>query len=234
MLGRRVHSDESPRRMKRLFSCVLLVGLLGLPLTAVAQFGPYTKTGVGFGAGASAGDNASTAGLNAGYVFGAPVEIGGELSRRAFEDTDLTATRFGPYAVVYPVQEDQGYPLSILIRGSYERVHFSGGRVDDFQQEGGSDTGNRLRLDVGAFPTLDVSESLRLLPYVGVRYALHTEADAFREQEEITGLDFRLSVQYNIGDVTSVVATPIAFVKDDNSTRFGLSAVFVFSRTGAD
>lgn len=215
--------------MKKLICCVLLVPLLGLPADAVAQFGTYTKTGFGLGGEFSAGGTASTIGVEAGYVFGPSFEVGGALSRRTFDDVDLTATRVGPYATYYPIQEADGYPFSILMQGSYRYVRFSGGRVNDFQQDGGSDTGNRFRFEIGAFPTLGVSDSLQLFPYLGVSYAVRTEADAYDSREELTGLNFRLSAQYDTGGSVSVVVAPTAFVGDNDVNRFGGSVALVFS-----
>lgn len=217
--------------MKKLLFCVLLASLLGLPTDAVAQFGTYTETGFGLGGEFSAGGTASMVGVKAGYVLGPTFEVGGALSRRTFEGVDLTATRVGPYAAYYPIQEADGYPFSILMRGSYSYVRFSGERVDDFQQDGGSDTGNRFRFEIGAFPPLDVSDSLQLFPYLGVSYALRTEADAYDSREELTGLNFRLLAQYETGGSVSVVVAPTAFVGDNDVSRFGGSVALVFSTT---
>lgn len=218
--------------MKKIVFSALLLCLLGLPLEAVAQVGPYTKTGFGLGGGFSAGGNGSTIGGHAGYAFGSPFEFGGELLRRAFDDFDLTATRFGPYLAFYPIREDDGYPFSILMRGSYKYVRYSGGRADAWKREGGSDTANRYRFEIGGFAALDVSDSLQLLPYLGVSYALRTEADVFQSRRELTGLNFRLSVQYEVGEIASVVVAPTAFLGENDVNRFGGSAAFVFSTTG--
>ncbi len=220
--------------MKKLISCVLLVCLVGFPSEAYAQFGSYETTGVGLGGGVNTGGNASAVGLNAGYVFGSPFELGGEFSQREFDDVDLTATRFGPYVTYYPIQEKDGYPFSILMRGSYNHVRFSGGRVSNFKQEGGSDTGSRFRFEIGAFSALKVSDSIHLVPYLGVSYALRTEADAFQAREELTGLTFRLSFQYKIGGAASIVLAPSAFVGENDLNRFGLSAALMISGATTD
>lgn len=215
--------------MKNLPTYTLVLLLLGGPSKAVAQFGTYTGAGLGVDGSAAAGDAASTVGVTAGYVFSSPFEVGGRLSRREFEDMGLTATRFGPYMAVYPVRENQGYPFSVVMEGRYQRVRYSGDRTNEFDEAGVNDTGDRFRIEIGGFPSLQVSDALRLLPYLGVSYALRTEAGAFQSREELTGLHFRLPFQYRVGNAVSIVLAPIAFVGDDDNTRYGGTAALVFS-----
>lgn len=214
--------------MKKLIFGLLFGILLLAPLGAAAQFGTYTRDGLGIGGSGVLTSNSSGVGTRIGYLMQPTLEVGGELFRRSADDFALTTVRAGPYLAFYPVREQDGYPFSIMMQGSYNYVRFSGSRADDFVQEGGSDTGNRYRLEIGAFQALDVRESFSILPYLGVSYALRTEADVFDARRELTGINFRLSFQYVAGSTASIVLAPTAFVGDDDNTRFGLSGAVVF------
>jgi hypothetical protein len=214
--------------MKKLISGLLFGILLVAPLEATAQFGSYTRDGFGIGGNGVMASNSSGVGTSVGYLFGPTLEVGGELFRRSADEFALTTLRAGPFLAFYPVRQQEGYPFSILMRGSYNYVRFSGDRADEFVREGGSDTGNRYRFEIGAFPELAVSDSFSLLPYLGISYVLRTEADVFDSRRELTGLNFRLSFQYETGSAASLVLAPTAFVGDDDNTRFGLSGALVF------
>lgn len=214
--------------MKKLVAGLSFVLLLLFPLVSVAQFGSYTKGGFGVEGYGSRATNSTVVGSKIGYLPVSTVEIGGQLFRRTADDFDLKTLGIGPYLVYYPVRQEKGYPLSILIQGSYSFLQFSGDRADQFGGGGGSDTGNRYRLEIGMYPSLELSDTAQLLPYLGVSYALQTEADLLDTRRELTGLNFRLSFQYEAGAGTSLVVAPTAFLGGDDNTRFGLSAAFVF------
>ena len=214
--------------MKKLI-CSLLFGiLLVAPLDAAAQFGAYTRTGFGLGGSGVLASNFSGVGTRVGYLVQPTFEVGGELFRQSADDVALTTVRAGPYLAFYPVRQEEGYPLSIMMRGSYNYVRFSGDRADEVVRNGGSDTGNRYRFEIGGFSTLGVSDSFSLLPYLGISYALRTEADVSDFRRELTGLNFRFAFQYETGTAASLVLAPTAFVGDDDKARFGLSGAVVF------
>ena len=214
--------------MKKLICTLVVLVPLLLPGDALAQYGLHTRSGVGVGGEATLSSDASTYGARAGYVLASDLELGVTATRATPDSTTIDRTGVGPYVAFYPVLQQEGYPLSIVMTGDYNYHQFTD------LPGGGTETGHSVRFGTGLFAAIQVSEAVRLVPFVGARFTRNSTAGILTNANERTSLNFRLPVQIAVSEAASVVVRPSVLVGDGGTTRYGASASLVFSLGGDD
>lgn len=211
----------------------LFLFALALPTEASAQFGAFTKKGFGVSAGVSEADNSTTVGVSTGYVFTSVAEAGLNISRTS-GDNDINAVGIGPYAALFPVRENESFPVSVVLDGSYSFNTFSGRQVDQLESQGGDISGSSLSFGVGGFKSFRASENIDAIPSVGVSYTRNkTEISAGgqtqTETDGTTSLGLSASFLFKSPNSTQITITPSISVSEDDSV-FGISAGLIFPK----
>lgn len=206
---------------------------LALPMEASAQFGSFINKGFGVGAGVSEADNSTTVGVSTGYVFTSVAEAGLNISRTS-GDNDINAVGIGPYVALFPVRQNESFPISVFLDGSYSFNTFSGSQVDQLESQGGDISGSSLSFGVGGFKSFGASETIDVIPSVGVSYTRNkTEISAGgqtqTETDGTTSLGLSVSFLFKSPNLSTnnITVTPSISVSEDDSV-FGLSAALVF------
>jgi len=220
--------------MKKAIPVLLVTFLiLAIPLEATAQFGSFTEKGFGFGAGLSEADNSTSLGASAGYVFSPIAEAGLNISRTS-GDNDINAVGIGPYAALFPVRQDEAFPVSIFLDGSYSFNSYSGDQVEEFESQGGDISGSTLSIGGGGFRTFKAGESTDVIPSVGVSYTrnkteINLGGETQTETDGATSLGLSVTFLFKAPEATNISATPSISVSDGDTT-FGVSAALIIPR----
>ena len=146
-----------------------IIALTAFFLTdALAQFGYYQRQGdfriVGkFSTSETSNNFGGTMGYNVTPAF----TIGLDVTHIALKDLDLSANRFAPLAIFYPIQQSQNIPLSAYGQIAYFSGSFSS---DELKDLGLSLSSSGLNFSFGIFTEQIVSEIFSIIPGGSVEF----------------------------------------------------------------
>lgn len=161
--------------MPRIRTCLVVLGMFGIvgfsmgseaQIMSVQAQGHHATEGRqgGFHPGLSirSTDYNTVFGAGAGYMLRENIELGAELYRFSYDNSDLSGTAGGPFVAYYPHWQTEEIPVSVRLGGAYVYSSTSGNRFF----EGAS--GSALEFTAEAFHYVEATSKIQVSPFLEV------------------------------------------------------------------
>jgi hypothetical protein len=229
-------------RISEWWIALIILGLAGMPVSSQAQIMSVQTQGHHATEGKQGGihpalsirstDYNTVFGAGAGYMLRENIELGAELYRFSYDNSDLSGTAGGPFVAYYPHWQTEGIPVSVRLGGAYVYSSTSGNRFFD------EASGSALEFTAEAFHYVDATPKIQVAPFfeVGVLTAWTQLGGRFDSAAE-TSTDASFELGVGIGFKSQnrgIITVAPSFGNQGGETWFAPSVGYLLSSSDSE